>query len=30
MVNKVNEKFLRLAAVAIGVVLTIGLFIRAS
>jgi uncharacterized membrane protein YfcA len=30
MVNKVNEKFLRIAAVCIGVALTIGLFIRAS
>jgi len=29
MVNKVNEKFLRLAAITIGVVLTIGLFLRA-
>jgi uncharacterized membrane protein YfcA len=30
MVSKVNEKFLRIAAVCIGVALTIGLFIRAS
>ena len=30
MVSRVNEKFLRLAAVAIGVALTIGLFLRAS
>jgi uncharacterized membrane protein YfcA len=29
MVSRVNEKFLRLAAVAIGVALTIGLFLRA-
>lgn len=30
MVSRVNEKFLKVAAVAIGVVLTIGLFLRAS
>lgn len=29
MVSRVNEKFLRLAAIAIGVALTIGLFLRA-